>query len=63
MCEKKGSRKRRIGLKEFEHVVFINRAGSGKWRIKENKGKSKVVCRQENVALGMSKNLVGVGDP
>jgi len=30
LCERKGSRKRRIGLKELEQVVFVSRAGNGK---------------------------------
>ncbi len=29
----------------------------------ERKGEGKVVYKHENVALSMSKNLVGVGDP
>ncbi len=30
LCKSKGSKKRRIGFKEFEHVVFINRVGNTK---------------------------------
>jgi hypothetical protein len=30
LCESKGSRKRRIDLKELEQIVFVNRVVSGK---------------------------------
>jgi hypothetical protein len=31
-------------------------------KIRERRREGKVVCKQENVILGMNKSLVGVGD-
>lgn len=31
--------------------------------IRERRGKGRTIYRQENVALGMNKSLIGVGDP
>jgi hypothetical protein len=30
LCESKGNKKRRIGFKEFEHVMFVNKVGNTK---------------------------------
>jgi hypothetical protein len=32
-------------------------------KIRERRRDGRILCKQENVVLGMSRNLVGVGDP
>ncbi len=63
MCESKGSRKRTIGHKEFEHILFVNKVGVESEKFKKRRKKGRGVYRYESVVLGISKNLVGVGDP
>ncbi len=63
MCKNKESRKTRIGLKELEQVMFVNKAMGGSEKIREKRKESRVVYKQESVVLGMNRSLVGVGDP
>jgi hypothetical protein len=63
LCKNKESRKTRIGLKELEQVMFVNKAMGGSEKIREKRKESRVVYKQESVVLGMNRSLVGVGDP